>query len=122
MPSLADYRVIRDGSFELSRDQEQTFTFFVDADAVSSGGSRRPIITYFADPSSGADRLRCEIEINDQIVGTYTYSGGVGRGHSEVLRHDNLSPGIENSIQFRVESGAGRIRFSDIVLWYQRNV
>ncbi len=122
MPSVADYVVIRDTKFELRRDHEQTFTFNVPENIVVSGGSRRPIIAYFADPSGNAKNLRCEIEINDQIVSTYSYSGGVGRGHFEVLRHTNLNAGDTNTIQFRVESGEGSIGFSDVILWFQRMV
>jgi hypothetical protein len=122
MTTLADYIVIRDTKFELRPHQEQTFTFDIYEDIVRSGGSKRPIIAFFADPSGNAKNLRCEFEINDQVIGDYRYSGGVGRGHWEVLRHENLNAGATNTIQFRVESGEGSVGFSDVILWFQRNV
>jgi hypothetical protein len=122
MTTLADYVVIRDTGFELRPSQEQTYQFDLYEDIVSSGGSKRPILAFFADPSGNAKNLRCEIEINDQVVKTYRYSGGVGREHCEVLKHENLNAGATNTIQFRVESGDGSVGFSDVILWFQRNV
>lgn len=122
MTTLADYVVIRDTGFELRPGQEQTYQFDVPGDIVSAGGSKRPILAFFADPSGNAKNLRCEFEINDQVVKSYRYSGGVGRGHWEVLRHENLNAGATNTIQFRVESGEGSVGFSDVILWFQRNV
>ena len=122
MATLADYVVIRDGKFELRPHQEQTYQFDVDRDIVSSGGSKRPILAFFGDQNGNAKNLMCEIEINDQVVKTYSYSGGVGREHCEVLSHENLNAGATNTIQFRVESGEGSVGFSDVILWFQRNV
>jgi hypothetical protein len=122
MPSLADYVIIRDSKFELWKHQEQVFQFDLDGNIVSSGGSKRPIIAFFADPSSNAALLTCEIEINDQVVKTYRYSGGVGREHCEVLSHENLIPGETNRIRFRVVAGDGSVGFSDVILWFQRTV
>ena len=122
MTTLADYKVVRDTKFDLSSGRENSFELVLPRDLVRSGNSKRPMISFFADPSGNARALRCTIRINGQRVVDYTYSGGVGRQHTEVLRHDQLNPGETNRITFRVESGSGSVSFSDVVLWYQRDV
>ena len=122
MTTLADYKVVRDTKFNLRSGQEESFELVLPGDLVRSGNSKRPMISFFADPSGDAQDLKCRIEVNGQRVVSYTYSGGVGRQHTEVLRHDQLNSGETNRIQFRVESGRGSVGFSDVVLWYQRNV
>ncbi len=120
--SLADYIVIRDDVFSLRASQERTFAFDVPREIVRSGGSKKPIIAYFADPSNDAKNLKVMVEINDRVISDWGYSGGVGRGHWEVLTHENLNAGVENTIQFRVESGSGSVNISDVILWFQRDV
>ena len=122
MTTLADYKVVRDTKFDLSSGRENSFELVLSRDLVRSGNSKRPMISFFSDPRSNARALRCTIQINGQRVVDYTYSGGVGRQHTEVLRHDQLNPGETNRIMFRVESGSGSVSFSDVVLWYQRGV
>ena len=122
MTTLADYKVVRDTKFNLSSGRENSFELVLPTDLVRSGNSKRPMISFFADPSGNARALRCTIRINGQRVVDYTYSGGVGRQHTEVLRHDQLNPGETNRITFRVESGSGSVSFSDVVLWYQRDI
>ena len=123
--SLADYSVIRDSKLTLRADQHETVTCNAPADIVrteeSPHTSKRPILAFFADPSGNAENLRCTIEINDREVFNYSYSGGVGRAHYEVIRHEDVVVD-RNTIQFRCLSGEGSISFSDIILWYQRFV
>jgi hypothetical protein len=120
--SLADYFVIRDTSFNLAAGQQQTFPVDVPREIKRSGGSKRPILSYFTDPSSNAENLRLVIEVNNREVSSYRYTGGVGRGHQEILNHENLNAGVENTFRFRVESGRGSVNLSDIVLWFQVDV
>jgi hypothetical protein len=122
MTSLADYMVIRDTKFSLRAGQQRSFNFSMYADTVGSGGSKRPILSYFADPSGDASSLAYRVFLNGTRIADYSYTGGVGRGHQEVLRHDNINTGETNVLEFRVESGAGSVGFSDVVMWFQRNV
>lgn len=121
MTTLADYIVITD-KFELWLRKKEKFKFDVPRDIARSGESKRPIIAFFVNPSSNAHNLVCEFEINDQVIDNYAYFRGDGRGHWVVLKHENLNAGAENTLQFRVESGAGTVVFSDVILWFQRNV
>ena len=120
--TLADYIVIKDTKFKLRLRQKKKFKFDAPRDIARSGESKRPIIAFFADPSGNAQNLMCEFEINDQVIDNYAYFGGVDRGHWVVLKHENLNAGAENTLQFRVESGVGSVVFSDVILWFQRNV
>lgn len=122
MSTVADYVVIRDSSFKLESGKTLAYTFNLPSDIVVSGSSRRPVVAFVADPSSNANGLDCRISLNDVEVVKFKYSGGVSRGHWEVIRHSNLEVGKENVIQFTVVGGAGSIHFSDIILWFQRNM
>lgn len=122
MTTLADYSVIRDTKFRLQSGEARTFTFGMYSDIVGSGGSKRPIISFFADPSGNARNLKYKVFLNGQQIVDYSYTGGVGRAHQEVLQHDNVNVGETNLMEFRVESGEGSVGFSDVVLWFQRNI
>jgi hypothetical protein len=120
--SLADYTVIRDTTFALSSGATRHFEFALPSDLVTAGNSKRPVLTHFCDPSPNANDLRARIFVNDQLVSDYTYSGGVGRGRSEVLQRNNLRPGATNKMRFTVSDGQGSLDFSDVVLWFKREI
>jgi hypothetical protein len=122
MTSLADYKVIRDTKFSLRPGQERSFEFSIYRDTVGSGGSKRPVLSYFADPSGDARNLTYRIFLNGTEIANYSYSGGVGRGHQEVLSHGSINAGETNVLEFRVQSGEGSVGFSDVILWFQRNI
>jgi hypothetical protein len=97
MAPLADYKVVWDGIFTLgigvTVDREKVMEFDLPGSIVSTGNSKRPILGFFADPDSASD-LRYTVDINGDEVMAYTYSGGVGRQHTEVLAHNNLNPSV----------------------------
>lgn len=122
MTTLADYFVVRDTPVTLRAGQHESFTFDVPADKVRSGGSKRPIVAFYADPSGDARNLSCVIQLNGRAVFSYPYTGGTGREHFEVVNHEDLIPDTLNSIRLSVQSGEGSVKISDIILWFQRNV
>ena len=122
MTTLADYIVVHDTSIRLRAGQNREFNITIPSDTVHSGNSRRPVLAFFADPTSDARNLRINIHLNGTRIVNYPYSGGTGRGHWEVFNHSNFRIGDTNELRFSVTSGTGSMNFSDIILWFQRNV
>lgn len=117
MPSVADYIIITDGSFTLGVNQERTFTFSLSG-TISNVA---PIIAFQVDPANNSN-LSFAVEINDQQVYNATTSVTIRRGIWEVFGLNILDTNGNNTVQFRVESGTGTITFSDVILWYKRQV
>ena len=130
MVRVAEYVVIRDGTLSIRiPGQEEHFEFSVPPEIVRPSADnalnhRRPLLTYMVDPSANAD-VTLTVEINDQRIVRWTYKGGVGRMHQEVLSHEQLRVG-ENSIQFRIDAMEGshfqHAQISDVVIWFQKEV
>jgi hypothetical protein len=120
---LADYDVINDGSFTLSgSSRSKALTIYIQTGAVTN---QRAVLMFQVNPEldSGSDRLKLEVQIKDKILSTYTFGTDAQRGIWEVflptdvdLREGN------NSMEFRFNSGAGTLKVSDVVLFYQRKV
>lgn len=130
MVRVAEYCVIQDGTFSIPLPgREWHDEFNVPPEIVRPSDDnplnhRRPILTFMADPSGNAE-ITLIVEINDQSVVRWTYKGGVGRAHQEVLSHEQLRVG-ENSIQFRIDAIEGShfqdLKISDVVIWFQKEV
>lgn len=138
MSSLADYYVLRRNRFILATHVDidgnrfggsRRLEFRADSDIIQSGGTRRPYLTFFANPTSDAEQLRIYIRINGENIFSYRYSGGIGRTHVVVFDHGILARGQPNYIHFvrRVNTNngpetKGLLWISDLVLWYQRDI
>jgi hypothetical protein len=40
----------------------------------------------------------------------------------QVVEHGTLIPGVANTLRCAIESGSGNVAFSEMVLWFQRNI
>jgi hypothetical protein len=40
----------------------------------------------------------------------------------QVVEHGKLIPGASNTLNCAIESGSGNVAFSEMVLWFQRNI
>ena len=124
MPTVADYRVIRDTTFTLGINKEESFSFQVPNDLVISQNAARAILNFKYDPSSNANNLRFEVNLNGQLVTSLSnIDNGLRRFESETFNSTILEVNGNNTLQFRVEASSGNasgsIGFSDIVVWYQ---
>jgi hypothetical protein len=117
MASLADFKV-SDGSFELGKDQEHVVNFDLESDLLSTDHSA--VLTFMV-TASGSGTKEFEVDINDETDVFRQTSNSEARAMLEVVDKGLLRVG-SNSIQFRMESGTGSLTFSDVVLWYQRNI
>jgi hypothetical protein len=121
MTTLADYCVIKHEAVRVQRGYPHSTHFFdTYSDIATSGGSKRPVLTFFVDPASDADDTHLSVSINGTVIFRYTYSGGVGRSHTVVFDHESLQPtGNRLHIENQTE---GELRISDLVVWFQRNI
>lgn len=117
MASLADFKVA-DGSFELSKDQEHVINFDLESDLLSTDHSA---VIAFMVTASGSGTKEFEVDINDKTDVFRQTSDSESRSMLEVVDKGLLKTG-SNTVQFRMESGSGSLTFSDVVLWYQRNI
>lgn len=120
MPTIADFTVIRDTSFEIRTggDIDHSSTF-----SISSGLSvpSRAVLMYSADPESNARSLKVRIQINGTKVHDLAFTGGTIRTMHEVLSGNTLRVG-SNTIDFKIISGTGDIHIGDVVVFWQRTV
>ncbi len=120
MPTIADYTVVRDSTFEIRTggDIDYSTTF-----SISSGLSvnSRGILMYSVDPESNASSLRLRIRINGKNIQETSFTGGTFRTLHEVLTGSTLKVG-SNTIDFRITSGTGDLHIGNIVVHWQRSV
>ncbi len=124
MPNVADYRVLRDGRFTLNINDEESITFPVPDDIIRSQGAARGILNFKFDPSSNANNLRFEVNLNSaRVTSLSNIDSGLRRFESETFNTTILDISGNNTLQFRVEASSGgasgSIGFSDVVIWYQ---
>ena len=123
MAAFADYIVLRDTPITLSEDgdRSKTFSFTLPSDFVAGTGDARTVLAYKVNPSSGSTK-EYEIDLNDTVVVNTSTSEDVTRGLWEVINGTLYRAGQENTVQIRFLEGSGTIKFSDIVVWFQRTV
>ena len=125
MPTIADYLVIRDGSFELL-DGETAFSqsFTMPSDLVPGTARAKAILAYKAwppqvDPFAATADLT--IRVNGNQIGTFAIELDTVRGLWETFPATILNAGsAANFVQYSCQ--AGRIRISDVILWFQRRL
>ena len=122
MPTVADYRVLRDSSFSLQVDQERSLSFTLPDGFVQGTNLAKPIITFIADPTNNANNLRLEVDVNDQPIFSINLNGTVQRTVNEAISGQILNQNANNTVQFRVETGSGRVNLRSVILWYQVDV
>lgn len=118
MTEVCEYTIIRDGSFQLKKDEDEKINFDLPNDVKTN---RNSVLIFNCDPTSSARNLKCHIEINTEEVKSISMTGGVSRTRHEVVGGNVLKQG-ENKIEFEVTSGRGSVYFSDVVLLWRRDV
>ena len=122
----ADYIVLTDEDFLLFPNQEKTLSFQFDMGFHDSDKrGKAPILAFMVTPLPFVNNpISFEVDVNDGVVMHHTFGPdelGDRRGMWEVISFKNLKQGVENTIQFRVETGfAGSVLFSDVILWYHK--
>ena len=123
MAKIADYVVIRDNSFEINElDHMQDFTFFVNNDLVKRGNASRAILGFNIVSLGNSNG---EIQISSNIpaignIGKFVIAGKHRHAFWETFSANNLKAGENNIIRF--DRLKGKVRISDVILWYQRDI
>lgn len=115
---VCDYVMIKDGKFGLKIDETKTLEFDLPADVRKMCHS---VLMYLCDPLQNALNLKYKVEINGKEADRGTLSSGVPRSIHEAIQKNRLKHG-KNTLTFKVNSGTGKVYFSDIILFYKRSV
>ncbi|MEX2303509.1 MAG: hypothetical protein WD733_21385 [Bryobacterales bacterium] len=126
MVKIADYAVLRDGTFDLESGAHfELPPFFPPADLVPGTGESKAILCYKARPLQQAPfspQVDLKISLKFQLlqIETIKIKDDNVRGLWETFSAAELSQTVGNVFIFTSESG--RVRISDVVLWYQRSI
>ena len=120
MPTIADYRVLRDSHFDLEPDQERAFSFDLPNDLADA----KLVLAYQARPfplPPFAAVATVDIGFQfQQHVDTVTIRGETVHGLWETFPRLAVNTDITNTLIFK--STLGKVRISDVVLWFQRDI
>lgn len=122
MISVADYKVLRDAPFDLDEGGRKELTFDVPADQLAA---QPLIVSYQARPLSlslnGDDFVEVSVSIAfqkeiDRLRLRENTVHGLWEVFSENLTSDTLKEGVV------FKSHHGRVRISDVIVWFQRKI
>lgn len=121
---VAFYEVFTNAYIELGHDLAQpydfvhTFTFTPPANTATDNPA---ILNYMVVIDKAVD-LRFRIKLNDHEFHALNQSGHSSGFIQEIVPSHLIKPGVVNKLECIIISGKGSISFSDMVIWYQRNV
>ncbi len=128
--SLADYQVLSDTDSTLDAngpgDDSQSFTFDVPDDlTTSTSGARKAIVTFKFRPIEDS---QIRMQFHGAELFDINFDRSITRMHCEtfdigeiLLQDFGQGSSLPTSTQFVVEVVSGRVKFGDIVVWYQIN-
>lgn len=123
--SIADYQVLLDGNVTLDAGlggiNEATFNFSVPTDFVMTGNSRQPLLAFKVLPYEDSS---FRIYLNYREVVSTSLDASQTRIYWEVISATTAFPegaSFANPAPLRFVVNSGRMRISDVVLWYQVN-
>jgi hypothetical protein len=115
------YQVISDNIVTLAQptgDLDQNFSFKPPANAATDN----PAILSFMVHITDAVNMKFRISLNGTNVVALNESGNFRSFVQEVVGGNLIQPGATNTLLCNIQSGSGSISFSDMVLWYNRNI
>jgi hypothetical protein len=118
--SLADYKVVRDDTFDLAEGERRELLFDIAPDELAA---QPLIVAYKARPLSlaGTDFVELSVALKfQQEIDRVTLRADTVHGLWEVFPHTLTSDTLKEILVFR--SHHGRVRISDVVVWFQRRV
>lgn len=131
MPSMTDYVVLSDGSFELDTvpasgsSDEKILTFDLPSDFTVGTNLAKPLLAYIinfvSDDGAVGIWINPEFPLRQTTRDhnlTWNNAHHADSGLWEAILGTKLKAGAQNKIVFNLDSG--RVRFRDVVLWYQR--
>ncbi len=137
MARLADYKILTDGHFTLESGEERTFNVTMESSYEYETSRSRPFLMFKVQPSGqpGIPHYTgvFSVDVNDKEIlnnhavhiPKFEISHGLANSWVtvwEVFSGRTLKAGATNTIQFRISNSSRKIRFSDVVLFYQRDL
>lgn len=118
---FADYQILGDGPIVLGAGQEKEYKFTLPTSTIRTG-NQRPIISFKVRPEGvWVGDMEFSVDLNDvPEINDEKMNGSDRRVFWEVVDPNRANAGVENTVQFRVTNGVGKLRFSDVVFIYQR--
>ncbi len=123
MPSVTDYTVLRDGTFDLTEGQEFELPGWQQpSNFVAGTNLARPLIMYKArplpnSPFSPFAKINVRHKFANISFDTVTLRGDTVHTLYEAIQGNQIG-GIVNTV-FEFRCLQGKVRISDVVLWYQ---
>lgn len=131
MPTVADYAVLLDESFEISEGQSfPTRPFFRPDGFVEGTDLAKAIIAFKVQPlpvvtptvtlSPHADIIISKLSIPPETLASISLEDGILRTYWESF--PAIGFGVNIGTRFSFSLSKGRARFADVILWYQVKV
>lgn len=126
MANIADYAVLHDGTFDLNTGEHKELKpFFPPGDLVPGTGQSKAILCYKARPLPQAPfspqvDLKITLKFQNLNIETIRIKDDTVRGLWEAFSAAELSATVGNVFIFA--SNSGKVRISDVILWFQRNI
>ena len=116
MAEVGDYVVLSDPTVSLSSGQE----WEKDIVLPTTAARRQKAILWFMLDTMNPNALKFHVEVDGTSVMSITTESTVARGYHEVIDYQ-LPPDVK-TVKFKVDSGTGILKVSDIVLFFKNNV
>lgn len=122
--TIVDYQVLRDGSFDLDTSaggssSEITLDFHVPSDFAFESGTRKPILAFKVRPREDSN---FKVFLNHREIASFNLDQSHTRGYWEAFSATTAFPNgssFSNPVPLRIFLSDGRIRLSDVIVWYQ---
>lgn len=122
--TIADYQVLSDGSIVLDTayggsPNETTLNFEVPSDFAFESGVRKPILTFNILPFEDSS---FKVFLNHREIASFNFDKSHTRGHQEAFSATAAFPNgssFANPAPLRIFLSSGKIRLSDVIVWYQ---
>ena len=119
MPTVATFYQLQDGEIELGNpDIDRTFTQSVGVAPASGEGA---LVTWMARRKGTGSSVTYTVTLNGNLLNTYTLTSADRFAVHETTDTTEVIQG-NNEIVFRITSGTGFLKISDLMLWHRVNV
>jgi|SRR5262245_9522240 len=118
MARVCDFEQFSDASIDLQigGDIDHTFTSSIDTTPASGEGA----VLKWMVRREGSGSVTYEVRVNGALACTHTVTLADWSAVQEALGTDQIQSG-NNSVEYRVTAGTGRLSVSDVVLFYRQD-
>lgn len=88
---------------------------------LNTATDNRSILSFMASVQNAVN-LQFRITLNDVDIVTRNENGNSRLFVQEVINSNLIKPDQQNKLTCKISSGSGKFSYSDMVIWYQRNI